>query len=81
LVACRGVVSEHIDQINTIFAAVDAIDTCPNPVYANDTLFFLKRNFVVIMYNRRALISRMFFLNVDRVHEYRKRLLTPHFCL
>jgi len=61
LVAYRDVVSEHIDQINTIFAAVNAIDTCPNPAYAIDILFFSNRNFVVIMYNRKALISRLFF--------------------
>jgi len=81
LVAYRGVVSEHVDQINTIFAAVNAIDTCPNSAYAIDILLFSNRNFVVIMSNRKVLISRLFLLNVDRVHEYRKRLLTPHFCL
>ncbi len=59
--AYRGVVSEHVDQINTIFAAVNAIDTCPNPAYAIDILFFSNRIFVVIMYNRKALISRLFF--------------------
>jgi len=81
LAACRGVSIEHVDQINTIFAPVIAIDACLNPAYAIDITFFSNENFAVIMSNRKALISHLFFLNVNRVHEYRKQLLTPHFCL
>jgi len=49
LVTYRGVGSEHVDQINTIFAAVNAIDTCLNPAYAIDIMFFSIRIFAVIM--------------------------------
>jgi len=61
LLPYRGVNSEHVDQINMIFTAVNAIDTCLNPAYAIDILFFSIRNFVVIMSNRKVLISHLFF--------------------
>jgi len=61
---------ENVDQINTIFAPVYAIDTYSISAYAIDIIFFSNKKFPVIMSNRKTLISHLFFLNVDRVHEY-----------
>jgi len=61
---------KNVDQINTTFEPVYAIDACPFPAYAIDIIFFSNKKFPVIMSNRKTLISHLFFLNVDRVHEY-----------
>jgi hypothetical protein len=61
---------ENVDRINTIFRPVRAIDIYQKRAYAIDKMFFSIRNPPVIMSNRKALISRLFYLNVNAVHEY-----------
>ena len=81
LVILSGNGIEPVDQINTIFAPVKSIDLCVNRVYAINIMFYSKAEYPAIMSNHNSLIAEVFFLNLHRVHEYRKQLLTPQFCM